>query len=291
LTTRLHRLCLAALLTAVSISGCGSAEPPAGTVDPAGSAAPQRPLGSTQAFEIIDFKAFDSIDSAIWRFQVSCAAKRGFKVAERPIYDSGSRILQKPALMGDVTEVAARRNGLHDGPVTTETRPPRASQATSDALQECFTQAQAKLGADTQEKQERFTALVNELSSTFYATFNVFQDKLTVEQHQCAAAAGWKPADPAKLSDPAVSPASLFGVQTAAAAAGPGGAASYTPLPKEIDLAVALAKCRVDLKVVDRSMAEAIRIQEPIVARYEQRITELNREIRDLAKRAPEVLR
>jgi prefoldin subunit 5 len=47
----------------------------------------------------------------------------------------------------------------------------------------------------------------------------------------------------------------------------------------------------VDLKVVDRSMAEAIRIQEPIVARYEQRITELNREVRDLAKRAPEVLR
>ncbi|GAB1689472.1 hypothetical protein [Krasilnikovia sp. M28-CT-15] len=274
------------LLVGVSVGACTSGS--------GGEAAPKPlhlPPGTTQAFEMINFKAYDAVGASIWRYQKECASKRGYHVTEQATHDIGSSLIQTPSMMGDATEEAARRNGLHDGPTDdpggSKQRPSRGE---SEALGACFTEAQDRLGADTQQKRENFIALVNDVSSAFYAEFRTFQDGLFVEANHCVADAGWKPTDVGKLDDPSISPATLFGVQTATPVARPDGRTLYNPLPREIDLAIEFAKCRREKGMPDRAVAQAIKLEEPIVSKYEQRIVEMNHEIDDLAKRAAEVL-
>jgi hypothetical protein len=276
----------AASLLAVSACSSSPAAPAARPVSTATA-----PAGAAQPFEMVHFAAKDAYDGAIWRYQVKCATARGFIVTDQPTYDSGSSLIQSADKLGDTTPEAARRDGLHTGPVPDPnwTPPPKPSAAVSTALTDCLNEAVTKLGHDTTKADDDFIALMNDLSNDFYTDFGPTLNDSFVEVNECVAAAGWKPTDQAKVTDPNVSPAQLFGVQTAVDVT-TNGRTSYTPLPREIDLALAMAKCRTNAKMTPRLLEVAIQLQTPIVAKYEQRIVQVNHDIDAAAARAAKVL-
>jgi len=273
-----------ALLLVAVTAGCGGGHKPVRTVT--------LPPGMSQAFELIDFASTDAAHLAEENFVRRCAANKGFpEPAARTAYDSSKDYLVSRETYGPLTEGDARREALHTGPLSPPDAPKqiRPPIAELDARGKCIDEARARLGPEAAKTNEESLDLLNVLGNEFLDRLAPKIEASMVRERECVIGAGWKPVLPDKVTDANVGVSKVFGVQKGTTTED-AGRTFYSPTPREIDLALALLKCRMDMHLPDELLEDAKQVQLEVVTKYEQRIGELNARMQKLAHDSPKLL-
>lgn len=252
---------------------------------------PSLPPGLSQPFALLHVKEAEALLDAVLAYGHRCAERRGFTLPPADTNDLTFGFILGPADLGERSEQEARERGLHPGPATIRSYP-RPGRAALDAEGACVVEAQKRLGRGYESFDERFTNLTNEMGEAFHAAFNPQLYAADAAEARCVVKRGWKPVRPNDVGSEDVSAYEVFGVP-------PGHTITdratetetYIPSPREADLALAMLRCRRDLRIPQRLLAAAKAAQLPVVGRFEQQILEINREIDAYSRRAAAVLR
>jgi len=265
------------------------------TVGCASGQAPARPAtlppGMSQAFQLFDFASLDAATRAEATFVHRCAAKKGYPSPPPRPNDSSLLLLVSRETYGPLTEADARRQGLHTGPVSPpdapkQVRPPFAELK---AFGDCVNDAEARLGPEAAKTNQESLDLINVLGNEMNDRLSPKVDASLVKERECVVAAGWQPSDRGKVDDLSVRLPELFGVELGMDRED-AGRTFYSPTPREIDLALALLKCRMDMHLPNELLEDAKQVQLEVVTKYEQRIREVNARMQKLAHDSPKLL-
>jgi hypothetical protein len=246
---------------------------------------------AAEPFEIVDVTSWAAVDAAINRYVVSCARARGVDVGALPPSFPANLLLASFRNVGPRTEQDVRRRGLHAGPLASAPISKLVGNASVVAA-DCQERARGRLNAKTfDDLNSRFDDLTNEMSGELSVPLTPILDANERAEHRCVAQSGWKPALPGRIDDPDISPAELFGIPVAADVVDPKtGTETYVPLPREIDLALALFRCQQRLHSDDTTLDRAKEFEAPIVARHELVIRQLNSDMQAMARTAARIL-
>jgi hypothetical protein len=272
---------LGSLVLLLSAAACVSSAKP--TVD--------LPAGLSQPFALLKTTDFDSLRNAVIRYQRTCAKQQGFALGPGPIEDTTAGFILSPADFGYMSDDDARARGLHIGPLPITTAQPRLPEGANDALANCLQQANNLLGPAYQTLVDEYLDLHNQMTNDLSAKMESQITTADERVRRCVVSAGWHPLYPDKLGSESVSSAEMFGVALGSSEADARtGNLTYVPTPREIDLAMALQRCRSQLGTPQSLFAAAKQDQMPIVAKFEQQIMQINSDIVSVDRKALDVL-
>ncbi|MEU5908498.1 hypothetical protein [Micromonospora sp. NPDC047527] len=303
-----RRLLTVLLALALTTAGCGSnGGTPSGS-GPTGVAG--RTAAPNQPFDALLGEEYSSVELARLRIRDKCLADAGYPQNRdnfstwRPP-DPFEPLLLSAQNLGPTSEQEARRLGFGADFPGEPARIVSLDAGYDTNLKRCEAEAWTRFGPKAKQTMTDYFDLFNVLGPYRYEVEREMPSDLASKLYDCMATKNYRADRDAFLRTPNYT---LFGVQFGASERGPEEdwqpasrpgvvqvgpaipARRYVPTPAESDLAVAWFQCSKDVGRVEAHLAAAFRVQQRYVDRYESRITELNEQIKTLARQSAGLL-
>lgn len=293
----------------VAAAGCQTSDD-AGSKD-SGAGSETKSSGKDLTFDLFLGDKLDLIEYAKRVLVADCMNKQGFpqlKQSGIKSYDGNAKILviDRHRFRGFASEQEARQHGF--GRDQAEEPPPVVSSDPSfdAALAACGIEADKALGEDSRATLDAYSDLGNQLSGSFGAWVRPALAKEMGPMLDCLAQRGYKVDDREKyLRNPYnmrhfnIAPGKLDGApydwqpkkKPGTVDVGPPKPhLRYVPSSQEADFAAAWYHCDQSTHRLDNLLEGAQKAESEVVAKFEDKLTELNPEIEAIARKATQLV-